>query len=48
MTVSRMAQAIMEKEKFMMLNEPTNSPDEDGVRRFRQVIKEEKARGESL
>lgn len=39
------AQAIMEQPEIIMLDEPTNSLDEDGVRLIRQVIAEEKKRG---
>lgn len=37
-----LAQAIMEQPEIIMLDEPTNSLDEDGVRLIRQVITEEK------
>ncbi|WP_067842977.1 ABC transporter ATP-binding protein [Amphibacillus sediminis] len=40
-----LAQAIMEQPDIIMLDEPTNSLDEDGVRLIRQVITEEKERG---
>ncbi len=39
------AQAIMEQPDIIMLDEPTNSLDEDGVQLIRQIIKEEKQRG---
>lgn len=39
------AQAIMEAPDVIMLDEPTNSLDEDGVKLIRQVINEEKERG---
>lgn len=39
------AQAIMEKPDIIMLDEPTNSLDEDGVQLIRKIIKEEKERG---
>lgn len=39
------AQAIMEKPDVIMLDEPTNSLDEDGVQLIRQIVKEEKERG---
>jgi ABC-2 type transport system ATP-binding protein len=39
------AQAIMEKPDVIMLDEPTNSLDEEGVERLRGIIMEEKARG---
>lgn len=40
-----LAQAIMEKPDIIMLDEPTNALDEDGVREIRNVILQEKARG---
>ncbi|MGG0717217.1 ABC transporter ATP-binding protein [Robertmurraya massiliosenegalensis] len=40
-----LAQAIMEKPDIIMLDEPTNSLDEGGVKQIRQVILEEKQRG---
>lgn len=40
-----LAQAIMEQPDIIMLDEPTNSLDEDGVKLIRQVITEEKQRG---
>ncbi len=39
------AQAIMEKPDVIMLDEPTNGLDEDGVQLIRQLILEEKQRG---
>lgn len=39
------AQAIMEKPDVLMLDEPTNALDENGVDKIRQVILEEKKRG---
>ena len=39
------AQAIMERPDVIMLDEPTNGLDEDGVRQIRELILEEKARG---
>ncbi len=39
------AQAIMEKPDILMLDEPTNALDENGVDKIRQVILEEKKRG---
>lgn len=39
------AQAIMEKPDIIMLDEPTNSLDDDGVQLIRNIIKEEKERG---
>lgn len=40
-----LAQAIMEQPDIIMLDEPTNSLDESGVRQIRKVIMEEKERG---
>lgn len=40
-----LAQAIMEHPDILMLDEPTNALDEDGVNEIRQVILEEKERG---
>lgn len=39
------AQAIMEKPDIIMLDEPTNALDRNGVKLIRDVILEEKARG---
>ena len=39
------AQAIMEKPKVIMLDEPTNGLDQEGVNLIRKVIAEEKHRG---
>ena len=39
------AQAIMERPDVIMLDEPTNALDEEGVLRIRTIIQEEKARG---
>lgn len=39
------AQAIMEKPDIIMLDEPTNALDEEGVDLIRKIIKEEKERG---
>lgn len=39
------AQAIMEKPKVIMLDEPTNGLDQEGVNLIRKVIAEEKYRG---
>lgn len=39
------AQAIMEKPDVLMLDEPTNGLDDDGVRKIRDLILVEKARG---
>ena len=42
------AQAIMEKPQLILLDEPTNAIDEDGVDKIRSVIKEEKERGATV
>ena len=39
------AQAVMEKPDVIMLDEPTNALDEEGVKEIRKVILEEKERG---
>jgi ABC-2 type transport system ATP-binding protein len=39
------AQAVMEKPDIIMLDEPTNSLDDEGIKRIRNVILEEKKRG---
>lgn len=39
------AQAIMEKPEVLMLDEPTNGLDQEGVERLRTIIREEKQRG---
>jgi ABC-2 type transport system ATP-binding protein len=39
------AQAIMEKPEVILLDEPTNGLDQEGVEQIRKVIKEEKERG---
>lgn len=39
------AQAIMEKPDIIMLDEPTNALDENGVEEIRKIILEEKKRG---
>lgn len=39
------AQAIMESPDVLMLDEPTNGLDDDGVDKIRALIQEEKARG---
>ncbi len=40
-----LAQAVMERPDIIMLDEPTNGLDEDGVDMIRQLILEEKERG---
>lgn len=42
------AQAIMEQPALLVLDEPTNALDEDGVALFRQILLEEKARGATI
>lgn len=39
------AQSIMEKPDVLMLDEPTNALDEEGIKQIRNIIKEEKERG---
>lgn len=39
------AQAIMEKPDIILLDEPTNALDKEGIRIFKQIIAEEKGRG---
>ncbi|WP_288886673.1 ABC transporter ATP-binding protein [uncultured Eubacterium sp.] len=39
------AQALMESPEVLMLDEPTNALDEDGVELIRKIIKKEKERG---
>lgn len=39
------AQAVMEEPEILVLDEPTNALDEQGVQMFRDIIKEEKKRG---
>lgn len=39
------AQAIMEKPNLILLDEPTNALDEDGVKQVRDIVKKETARG---
>lgn len=39
------AQAVMESPKLLVLDEPTNALDEQGVSMFRDIIREEKKRG---
>lgn len=42
------AQAIMEKPDLLILDEPTNALDKDGVELFKKIIKEEVARGATV
>ena len=39
------AQAIMEKPDVIMLDEPTNGLDEEGVVKIREIVQQEKERG---
>lgn len=39
------AQAIMEKPDVLMLDEPTNALDDEGIRLVRKILQEEKKRG---
>lgn len=39
------AQAIFEKQSVILLDEPTNALDAEGVERIYQIVREEKARG---
>lgn len=43
-----LAQAIMEKPQLLILDEPTNALDKDGVELFKKIISEEKARGATI
>lgn len=42
------AQAIFEKQKIILLDEPTNALDEDGVKLIYDVVKQEKERGATI
>jgi ABC-2 type transport system ATP-binding protein len=42
------AQAIMEKPDLILLDEPTNALDEDGVNLIRNIVKEEQQRGATI
>lgn len=42
------AQAIMEKPKLLVLDEPTNGLDEESVNNIRKVLREEKNRGATI
>lgn len=42
------AQAIMEKPDILILDEPTNSLDQDGVRMFYEVVEQAKKRGTTI
>jgi len=43
-----LAQAIMEEPDLLILDEPTNAIDVDGVALFRQIVQEEKNRGATI
>ncbi|ADD02080.1 MULTISPECIES: ABC transporter ATP-binding protein [Thermoanaerobacter] len=42
------AQAIMEKPQLLVLDEPTNSLDEEGIKLVRNILLEEKERGATI
>lgn len=42
------AQAVMKKPALILLDEPTNALDQEGVVRFRRLIIEEKTRGATI
>lgn len=42
------AQAIMEKPELILLDEPTNALDDDGIALVRNIIKEEQKRGATI
>lgn len=42
------AQVIMEKPDLILLDEPTNGLDEEGVEQFRRIIREEQERGATI
>lgn len=43
-----LAQAIMEKPDLLILDEPTNALDKDGVKLFKEIIKQEVASGATV
>lgn len=43
-----LAQAIMEEPDLLILDEPTNALDKDGVELFKKIVKEEVARGATV
>lgn len=42
------AQAIMEKPDLILLDEPTNALDDDGIQKIRQIVQEENGRGATI
>lgn len=42
------AQAVMERPELILLDEPTNALDEDGIRLVRDIIREEQQRGATI
>lgn len=42
------AEAIMERPELLVLDEPTNALDEDGVERVRSILREERDRGATI
>lgn len=42
------AQAIMESPQLLILDEPTNALDYDGIHQIRQLLREEKGRGATI
>ena len=42
------AQAVFEKQKIILLDEPTNALDEDAVQLIYKIIREEKSRGATI
>lgn len=42
------AQAVFEKQKIILLDEPTNALDEDGVQLIYHIVKEEQKRGATI
>ena len=43
-----LAQAIMEQPELLVLDEPTNALDKDGIRLFKRIILDEKERGATV
>ena len=46
--IANVAQAIFEKQNIILLDEPTNALDNDGVQLIYSIIKEEKQRGATV